>query len=1653
MSSPPDASGTSTLLFPRPLPSSSGSPQPTRKAPPSPLAISSSSLSPHANHSSSYSTPTIRHSLESSRSDLTSVHSDVTSLHCSDFPTPPSALPPIPASPLTPKSLYFSTTPTTPRSQSPRSGFLPLQDPPRGTARSLLGSPRSLKGLLTGSRSAGQSQFAVQQDQLLSTPVPKEPRRSSSLEDVKHGYERSGDSVPVRYSQYAVQKDSKQVASPSHPVTPTSAGTLTNQDWASISRGPSPLQPPRPAYIRDDFTPRRHSRREQTTQSGSRSQSPVPQSPQPPRSPLPVPPPKRDSTRDSDRYSNIARKAGVTNMGIDISEEQLLSTDFITEMLKQPAAPSASSARFLRLPDSPRSIVSSDDSHGLGMHLNGETRLAPQRNSALDPPGLPISVSMTEPVRYDDMPSPWTPESTPPTGVDATDDQSSDFPMQSSLASSVFPKGGDRIYFDGPPSLPVSPLSPLPNSQSLPVPGHVWLGHRSPHPLVPSTPMSAQSFSESASPRGSHGFAQANPNHLSGWGRSAPSQSIASRLPIGPSPGSATAAARGERKVASPRIVSPRVRQHHYPRNSPEKPVTPPEQVPVTSTLQNVHSVSGLSSLPTDSYRQKQESTGAKEIEPPAEVELHEPRAAQLNIVSVLSHTSSTRTQRDSLTPSPMLESRPVSSEAVSGSMKRSSQSRAPSHHSYDSTFLSSDSLHEDLNSDLEGEVQTASRVVNTTNPLMERFAGNTTLPTVVGMATAVVVRSKSVDRRPADQTPQKHQVQGPGASSPTSGFDLETSASVLVRDPPYTDLPLDRRVDEKTAETHQHLDAHSPTSGFEPEMTAPPSPRYPPSVDSPPSHHTDIPESAKSLYFSEDVDHSQHPAYLPHDEVVGQGFTFWDVAQHRRSTTELSPVPKRISTNNAASMKSFVSYITAKSKASTVTSRVTKASHRSQQSTGSSRWAWWKKKPLPPLPPPSPLNNFSRGSDDQEGQQLTILKERIGGSSSIPELGQYQRSKVNLVGQGEPQGWNDITNEKVTDGESDTYASIDKSIGRIDMLGVDSLKVARRKPSRRQKAPKKNEEFTYNASVLNNVSDAKPSNRILRSFRPVVITKTRKWLCFSLIAIVILAIILGASLGSKMGHKNNNTSSSCSGNQTGVRCNLDATCSCPSSISGTCAAPLANGLNTLVPVASQLFVTNITSQGLAFVLWESQGTPTTPNCAFQADLVDVGSVLDGSLLPNRTQWAEAALLWNLFQTGDIDATRTLQTDIGNLPFGSLSSQDGIVSDPSGRFSVSSSGYIYNFANQTVNVLPLTFTTDGAPSSQQLSRVNSVAQGALDRMYSFASASSTQQQAALSRYWGSVLTLRPSDLSTFLTAFKSAPIYLPFDATSSPGGQAISDLLSSAINKTLSFPPAIGCYPGLSSSQIQRISAVETQAFGLPALNSTPSTFDSTCFASHPVYGVLDVFRTRLPFSDSRSGVAQQAGVLTSDAASRVVLHAGELLSALPAPNTTDLTAFDVKPREFGTISHLNHIVLAWLQAFPTTALAMEAVKFVLSSPTTPPPSTSPLFNATFLPIVEVSIFGNIFLSDISSFTSSFSTPSGSLFFGSSQAQTFRGWALQRPSSNITWSQSTFAPQIALEGSSTNSSFEAIWSPTGPTHSSTVQEVVNALGNAGLLSP
>ena len=361
----PESLGSTPRALPKP---------PIRKAPPYPLAISSSSLSPHAHLSPNPSTSAAnfakgRNSLESSRSDLNSVRSDLTSLRCSEFPLPPLALPSIPASPQTPKSLYFSATPTTPRSLSPQPGSASQQQDPSKSPRSL----KSLKLFSSTPRShtpptprslSPQSGFAHQQQQdpsksprslkslklFSNTPRSQSPKSHFARQQQEHPPRRNASAAPglsndqqrdcelpqdrdqTRYWPYSMYKESHNGGGTSRPETPTTEGNMNPWDWPSNSGRSSPLQPPRPTYMGSCSPVRSHSplRNDSFATLPVETQSVQSRnsvSPQPPRSPLPVPP------RDSARYSHIARRAGVTDMGMDISEEQLLSTDFITEML------------------------------------------------------------------------------------------------------------------------------------------------------------------------------------------------------------------------------------------------------------------------------------------------------------------------------------------------------------------------------------------------------------------------------------------------------------------------------------------------------------------------------------------------------------------------------------------------------------------------------------------------------------------------------------------------------------------------------------------------------------------------------------------------------------------------------------------------------------------------------------------------------------------------------------------------------------------------------------------------------------------------------------------------------------------------------------------------------------------------------------------------------------------------------------------------------------------------------------------------------------------------------------------------------------------------------------------------------------------------
>lgn len=147
----------------------------------------------------------------------------------------------------------------------------------------------------------------------------------------------------------------------------------------------------------------------------------------------------------------------------------------------------------------------------------------------------------------------------------------------------------------------------------------------------------------------------------------------------------------------------------------------------------------------------------------------------------------------------------------------------------------------------------------------------------------------------------------------------------------------------------------------------------------------------------------------------------------------------------------------------------------------------------------------------------------------------------------------------------------------------------------------------------------------------------------------------------------------------------------------------------------------------------------------------------------------------------------------------------------------------------TVAVPPTTWITQASPSTRQTSLVGSVAENALNHVTGFALASSSQRTMALSHYWEE-LGLAASDLVLFKAAVAAAPVIVPWDATSDLGGEDVFSLPARQTANS-SFPPAVGCLPGLTSRQVAAINSVEVTAFGLESVSSS-AALDAVCLVS-----------------------------------------------------------------------------------------------------------------------------------------------------------------------------------------------------------------------------
>ncbi|KAH7334595.1 hypothetical protein B0J17DRAFT_631344 [Rhizoctonia solani] len=525
----------------------------------------------------------------------------------------------------------------------------------------------------------------------------------------------------------------------------------------------------------------------------------------------------------------------------------------------------------------------------------------------------------------------------------------------------------------------------------------------------------------------------------------------------------------------------------------------------------------------------------------------------------------------------------------------------------------------------------------------------------------------------------------------------------------------------------------------------------------------------------------------------------------------------------------------------------------------------------------------------------------------------------------------------------------------------------------------------------------------------------------YTLAAIAGLAIIaiVGVSVGLTRAHRKTPDAAgyTCSAtNQTGQLCDL--------------AQVIDGGRNR----CDVLFDPSpaFTPSSVALSLWEIQGSPLPgANCANQADLVDVGPALSFTaqgVAANRTEFARSALLWTLVMSMDPNTTANMQRFVKRLDFAKLDSGSDSVF---GEFLFGVTGFQIDFARMTVSQPAMTWQGSGKPSADQVALVDNDARKALDRVYTFASASSSQRSSALSRYWANILQFSASQLSDFRNIASASPVLLPFDASSS----AVRSLFSS-VNQ--SFPPPAACYPGLSGDELDAINSMETSVFGLDRITSAPLALDASCFPSRPVYGVLDLVRLRSSFGPGEKNGPKQAVQVSANATSRMSIRLGRSGAGIPSTSiaTANRTGSS-DPRTFGTINSMDHILLTYLQAFPSIQAAEALVEHVLASSDSraPPPSnTSALFNLTSgltaLPTIEVAFFGRVGPTDLDLAHADFAVPSGELFFGSRAGDAFRNWAVQR-ADQVVWSDGPNAAQVVREGQAKDQTFEEVWDAAG----------------------
>ena len=392
------------------------------------------------------------------------------------------------------------------------------------------------------------------------------------------------------------------------------------------------------------------------------------------------------------------------------------------------------------------------------------------------------------------------------------------------------------------------------------------------------------------------------------------------------------------------------------------------------------------------------------------------------------------------------------------------------------------------------------------------------------------------------------------------------------------------------------------------------------------------------------------------------------------------------------ASMKSVVSSI------------VSRVSRLSTSSAGrrAKYVAWLRKRPLPPLPPmphnpPPRLPHAAEIQRSEEAIPLPSLVKRAEALQGMLDNGQLPAGSIRAV---------ELFSSKGSDyrgfGQEGVIFANDRRSGFNTTGDPRSSTFSR---FRGQKEVQ-NQHTRFFKSKL---SARTPEQRKRRR---------RLWI---IIAVVIFGIFLIAiPVGVAEKKKGSSAQVVCTGNFTGASCSLDATCICTAT-SGTSCKPLAKSLSDLLDDVNSLFVANFTASELSDALFDAQGLLVGDNCKQQALLVDVAPGLDEATFPNRTKWAQSAMLWNTAMSANANGTTILQEFVSSqAPWSSLSSPDGPVDTNNQNFAMNASGFTFDFAAQTIIPVSISFQQDASPDSAQVSEVSITSGTVLDKMYSFA---------------------------------------------------------------------------------------------------------------------------------------------------------------------------------------------------------------------------------------------------------------------------------------------------------------------------------------------